>query len=192
MRRSIPLLALSLAACATTGTPDEFGSERATTTISGSAGGAEGSVGSSTMTLSRTADNTGVTSQIAATPDRVVQALREVYPQVGIEVGTLDTNQRLVGNRQIRATRRLGQRPLSAFVRCGTTATGAPAEDQYRVQMDVLSRVRPAGQESTLETRVQATATAQGQNTSVACTSTGVLEETIAKGVQLKAATSGS
>lgn len=190
MRYSIPLLALALGACATAGAPASSGAgtDRSTTTISTGGMGHGGNMGSGTVTVSRTADNSAVMTEIAAAPDRVVEALREVYPQMGIEVGTLDTNQRLVGNRQLRLMRRLGERPLSAYIRCGSTPIGAPAEEQYRVNMDVLSTVRAVGQESVLETRVLATATPQGQTHLVPCTSTGVLEAAIAKGVQLRAA----
>ena len=193
MRISAPLLALALGACASAGTggPDASPPPPQTTTISGATTGQEGSLGSGTFTVSTTRDAGVSRMELAATPERVFTALRAAYPAIGIEVGTVDSEQRVVGNRRLEVSRRLGSSPVSRYLRCGETAFGSPAADQHRVRIHMVSTVAPAGQGSSVVTQLQATATPTGQNNQIACSSTGVLEDALTKAVQLRLAAGG-
>lgn len=185
-----PLLAMALAACASTagsGAPPP----PTTTTISMAGTGGGGSLGSGTIGVRTTPDNGMTKTEVAATPERVFAALKEAYPTVGVQVGTVDEAQRMVGNRRLEISRSLGSSPISRYLRCGETAFGAPAADQHRVRLNMVSTVQPSGEGSVVETLVQATATPVGQSNATNCSSTGVLEETLSKALQLKLATGG-
>ena len=181
---------LALAGCASTpgaGSPPP----PATTTISMAGTGGQGSVATGTLAVRTTADAGLTRLELAATPERVFAALREAYPAIGVQVGTVDSEQRMVGNRRLEISRKLGSSPISRYIRCGETPFGAPAADQHRVRVNMVSTVRPQGEGSLVETVLQATSTPAGQNTVTNCSSTGVLEELLAKSVQLKLATGG-
>ena len=185
-----PLLTLALAACASTtgtGAPPP----PATTTISMAGGGGDGSMSTGTFGVRTTADAGLTRTEVAATPERVFAALKEAYPTIGVQVGTVDDAQRMVGNRRLEISRRLGSSPISRYLRCGETAFGAPAADQHRVRLNMVSTVRPAAEGSVVETVVQATATPAGQSNGANCSSTGILEENLAKAVQVRLATGG-
>lgn len=184
-----PLLALALGACASTAGTGSAPPPPTTTTISMAGTGGGGSLGSGTVGVRSTADAGMTRTELAAPPERVFAALREVYPAIGVEVGTVDDAQRIVGNRRLEISRRLGSSPISRYLRCGETAFGAPAADQHRVRVNMISTVRAAGEGSVVETVLQATATPVGQNTVSTCQTTGVLEENLAKALQLRLAT---
>lgn len=183
------LLPAALAACAPSGVyTGSAPPPPVTTTISMAGTGDGGGLGTGTIGVTTTRAGGSVSAEFAATPDLVFAALQSVYPQLGVEVGTLVPAERMVGNRQLNVSRRLGTRPLSTFLRCGETAFGAPAADQHRVRVNIVSTVRGRGEGSVMETTLAATATPVGQNTVSICTSTGVLEEDLAKAVQLSLA----
>lgn len=183
MRAIIPIAALvTLVACAgaATGGRGDL-PERTTTTVSMPATGAGGSLGSGTMDVTTTRDRSPVVATVALSADALWAALPAAYQAVGIEVGTIDHENRMIGNRRLRVSRRLGGQPLSRYLRCGDTPFGAPQADQYPVELSVLTRVVPDGDRSRMETSVQASAVnAANGGARTACTSTGAIERALA------------
>lgn len=109
------------------------------------------------------------------------RSLLEAYEATDIPLGVVSTRDRTMGNPALVVRGRLGGTPLSDFVDCGIIL-GGPAANVYRVQLSVLSSLRPAAGDSVqLRTRVRATASDPGQSSpATQCTSTGKLEERIA------------
>lgn len=187
-RPALALLALALSACA--GTTAGTSPTRSTTSVSMPAGGPQGSVGTGSVSVTTHADAGPSVAELTVSADAAFQALPQVYQDLGIPMGTQDPAQRLFGNRKVQVSRRLGRQPLSRVVNCGNTAFGAPVADSYRVQLSIVSTVRPEGSGSRLETRVEASAAQPGvSGAPVACASTGWLEERIATGVRVRTTT---
>ncbi len=177
------LSAAALAGCATAAAPGEV-PQRTTHVVPYTAANSN-----ATQTSITTFANTGpIASEIAASADEVYAALPGVYGELGIAPGMADAGNRTFGNRRVEASRRLGQVPLSRYLRCGENAFGAPVADSYRIQLAVVSTVAPREGGSTIQTTVEATASSPGQSSSVQCTSTGALERAIANGATLRAA----
>ena len=128
-----------------------------------------------------TEDLRPATATVAAKPEVVIPALRDSYEELGIKVDVYQvgagTGQ--VGNRYFIKTFRLGKAPLSTYLDCGRTMTGAAADD-YKITMSVLSTVSAVGDSSAVHTRASAradpTAAAGG---SVSCRSIGTLESAL-------------
>lgn len=182
------LLCLPLAACgATSGTTS--GPVRNTTTISTgmSAGGRQGTA---TEELASYTDVRAIGTDLPASVDRVWAVLPSVYEKLGVSVQMVDPDRKMMGNRALQVSHRLGRQPLSRFVSCGYTVTGASIEDTYRVTMAVISTVQPAGAGSRVETTVTATAKDLGtSNPPVNCTSRENLEKLITNQLQIELAT---
>ena len=125
---------------------------------------------------------------VPAAPNRVFDAAKLVYEELGVPAGTHDPATGRIGNLDFWKQRRLGNEPLSAYLNCGDSFTG-PLANTYRIYISLLSIVRPDGKGgSELETAFHA----QAQNMEgssgdrIACGSTGRLEERIRKTVLLK------
>ena len=119
---------------------------------------------------------------IPASPDAVLEALVQVWGNVGIEIAGMNPDTRAVNNQDFRISRRLGGERLSRYLECGSGTIGGFA-DHFRVQMNILSHVeaKPDGR-STLHTTIQAVGNnPEGtSNTRVPCASTHQLERRIA------------
>ena len=125
---------------------------------------------------------------VPAAPNRVFDALKAVYEELGVPAGTNDPASGRFGNTDFWKSRRFANEPISAFLSCGESFTG-PVANNYRIYISLISLVRPDGKGgSELETAF----TAQAQNMEgssadrIPCGSTGKLEERIRKGVLLK------
>jgi hypothetical protein len=71
---------------------------------------------------------------------------------------------------------RLGGKPLSDYVGCGTITTGQAA-DNYRVTMSLVSHVTPAASNSRVETQLTAYAEDIGSSKgTLSCLTLGTLE----------------
>ncbi|HEX5725691.1 MAG TPA: hypothetical protein VFX98_09525 [Longimicrobiaceae bacterium] len=180
---------LALAACgpATTGTTPQ----RSTTTISLPASGSQGvgatgtALGTGTTSITSYNEVGPVLTRLQASPDEVWRILPVVYQVARIPLGTLDTSERLLGNRKLTVTRQLNGEPLSRIVNCGTSGMGSNVADTYRVVLYVESRVRAVEGGASLETTVQGQATQPAVSSPpVQCYSTGQLERMIAREVQ--------
>lgn len=170
------LAALALGACATATGDETLGAPKVTTVST---------TGGATVAIESQPTTGGRSATIAAAPERVWEVLPAVYQGLGVTVGTINPAARVLGNTSLRLNRRLGGEPVSRFVECGTTATGFPIADAYRVEMSVMTGVAPMAPGSRVETHVNA----QAVNPSVSgapvhCTTTGRLEQLIADRVK--------
>ena len=113
---------------------------------------------------------------IEAPPTATLAALNSAYADLGIEVKLWNPQTGEVGNKNFTKMYRLGGKPLSDYVGCGTTTTGAAA-DSYRVTMSLVSRVTPAAGGSRVETQLTAYAEDIGSSKgTLACLTLGTLE----------------
>lgn len=124
----------------------------------------------------------GSTSGVAtlnAPPDVALAALSAAYSDLGIEVKLWNPPTGEVGNKNFSKMYRLGGKPLSAYVGCGTITTGEAA-DSYRVTMSLVSHVTPNGSGSKVETQLTAYAEDIGSSKgTLSCLTLGTLEERI-------------
>lgn len=163
------LLTGALGACASSGARNRAGPER--TTVTGTGFGpmqifTEPGVGSRT---------------IDAESADIWAILPGVYEQLQIPVSHTDPGLKELGNRRYRARRVEGDR-MSKYVRCGTSMTGALA-DEYNLTLSVVTRLtdEPGG-----KTKVLTTVDAIGRpratsGNPVRCESAGVLELRVAQ-----------
>jgi hypothetical protein len=131
VRRHAPLsvILLSLASCATS-TAGTSGSE--TVRVIG-AGGAM------TAEIHPTDESRG--GEIAIPVDRAWAAMRAVYDSLRLPVATVDPTTHMIESPTLRLRRRLGDTPLSRYLRCGNTQV-APSADTYEVQLLVRTTLR--------------------------------------------------
>jgi hypothetical protein len=177
------LLALALAACATT-EPGHL-PERHTTAVSVAT--AEG--GTRTIFLRTALEDGARAGRILAPADAVWQAVALVYEELGIPLETIDPATRRIGNTSFVRSRQLGGRPLSAYLACGYDAVGSPVADSHRLQLEVMSQVVGRGEETDLTILVRGVALPGAASTNrVPCRTTGALEQRIANAVALHAA----
>ena len=122
-------------------------------------------------------DQRPISDSLPAVPARAYQALVTAYSGLGVREVVSNPETGLIAIAEHRARGTIaGQRP-SRFVSCGTTLTGARADEDLLV-VSVVSRIKPVGADASIvETHVVATATdARGSGYRQACTSTGQLE----------------
>ena len=170
-----------LAGCASGGTPGPTtGPQNATTRIET----AEGSIDIRTTRSDPTA-----AFAIAAPPDRVWRALSVVYEDLKLQVNTLDTQQRRIGVENARIRRQLGGTRLSKYLSCGERM-GNPVAETDEITLTLFTQVVPSGTgQSTLHTRVEATAKAMGvSGAPINCATTGELEQRIVEMVRTRVA----
>jgi hypothetical protein len=113
---------------------------------------------------------------IEAPPAAVLAALDSAYADLGIEVKLWNPQTGEVGNKNFKKMYRLGGKPLSDYLGCGTITTGQVA-DNYRVTMSLVSHVTPAGTVSRVETQLTAYAEDIGSSKgTLSCLTLGTLE----------------
>lgn len=125
---------------------------------------------------------------VADLPARRVDAwphLLEAWAEAGLPDPVIDRAgyMLVVTNRTVQ--RRLGRRPMSAYLSCGTSISG-PNADSHRIRLSAQTLLESAGPErSLLHVRIEATAfsTEGASATPLACASLGTLEALIVKGV---------
>lgn len=176
MRHLFAIALLAAAACAPT----------ATSTASGGAGNGPARILTSGSGVDFVLDESAPLKPhaVPAAPHLVFAALPEVYRVLGVPPGTSDPAGRVFGNQRFTARRELGGQPLSRYLACGHTATGAPIADSYRVQLSLLTTVQPGqGGGSLVQTQVGASAqSVEGSSSNrVQCATTGALELRIAR-----------
>jgi hypothetical protein len=179
-----------LGGCASTGTPspdDHQPTDRIAaigpsgSASKGSPGG--GSVGNDMdLVLHATDSYTGINARINASPSSIMETLVNVYPDLGIPVGTLMASTGQIGNRTYRVPgHRLKTIQLSQVLDCGAgSLTGRPA-DVDEITINVISTIKHATDSgSVVNTYLSATARGYtSSNDPVHCASTGVLERMI-------------
>ncbi|MSR02290.1 MAG: hypothetical protein EXR94_06070 [Gemmatimonadetes bacterium] len=127
---------------------------------------------------------------VAAGRDAAWLALTEVFKSFDIPMSYSDQAAGEVGTIKAKMMRRLGKQPLSQYLRCGEGLTG-PNADSYVVYFSIAGFVKAAANnEVTVATLVTAHAIdlPNGRNDVMFCTTSGRLEEKIAKAVQLRLA----
>jgi hypothetical protein len=111
-----------------------------------------------------------------APPAAALAALNSAYADLGIEVKLWNPQTGEVGNRNFTKMYRLGRKPLSDYVGCGTITTGQAA-DNYRVTMSLVSHVTPAASSSRVVTQLTAYAEDIGSSKgTLSCLTRGTLE----------------
>jgi len=171
MRQAMVAACVMLAGCASggAGTTSAPPMEQ-TTRITSDAGTAE---------LRTTRSDPTAAFAIAAPPERVFRALSTVYQDLGLTVNVLDTQGRRLGVESGRIRRQLGGQRLSRYLECGERLGGRVAETDD-ITFTLMTAVAADGQNSTLRTRVEATARPIGvSGNPITCATTGNLEERI-------------
>ena len=180
MRALLPLSLLSFGACASGGALPSSGPVSTTTTIVAAATPSPTSMAAD-VTMKR--DESGVVTAIAAPPEQAWNALVATYASLGVPPGTVNVQQRVYGNEALEPKdgKVAGMR-TSLVLSCGTSPTGVPLAQSYRVRVSVVSMIAPAEGGSRLTTRVMGTAASReiAGSTPVTCGSSGKLEERIA------------
>jgi hypothetical protein len=121
---------------------------------------------------------------LAVASDRVWAALIQVYGELGIPLTVADTQSRVIGALRVAQRKSIGGQQLSRLLECGMSSYG-PNADRYAVQLTALSSVESVGGKlTTVETRVGGSASPNGINSTVACASSGVLEEKVSSMVR--------
>lgn len=119
-------------------------------------------------------------------PALLLPVVRSVYEDLGIDVKLFDPRTGEVGNRNFSKSYRLAGVPLSKYVGCGSNAAGSAA-DNYRIKMNIVSRITSAGEGSRMETLLSATADDVGSSKGqLACETLGALETRINEAVAAK------
>lgn len=124
-----------------------------------------------------TAGPSSANARVEFSADRVWSLVPSVYSVLTIPVSGIDSaRKRIVGT--IHARRAFRDKPVSTFLDCGQSLTGANA-DSYSVAMRLTTQVEPAGPGSSrVRTLVDAAGTSSAGAT-IRCSSTGTLESNI-------------
>lgn len=136
----------------------------------------------------RTVEDLSVSSdRIEGPVERAWSELPGVYRELGIPIGSIDGETRVLGHQGFRVQGEIGDTRLSSFLRCGRSMTGDHADD-YDVAMAVLTQVIEAEEGTVVSTHINASASpASISGHAVRCGTTGRLEQSIAKLVELRA-----
>lgn len=129
-------------------------------------------------------DVTPVRDTVNAIVEEVWNLVPEAYVQLGVPIGGVNPEARLLGNNGFRAEGNFGDMRLSELVSCGRTMTGDIAEE-YDLRFVVMTQVQDAEGRSVVTSVVRATARPRGvSGNAVRCSSTGKLEREIVKRVR--------
>ena len=108
--------------------------------------------------------------------------LSQVYPDLGIPIGTMVSGTGQIGNTNYRVPgHRLKTTQLSRIIECGQESVSGGRADVDEITLNVLSTVKPVGDSGSVVSTVL-TATARPQGTSsdpVHCATSGALERMI-------------
>ena len=135
-------------------------------------------------------DSGTVAASIPASPGAVFWAARQIFSEFKIPTPEADSARGYLVNRRFIKLRSLAGSPLSTFLNCGTGITG-PNADAFRVTMAIGAFIEPAGPTASrlrLNLVAGAESTEGASKSAVACASTGVLEERLARLIRTRAA----
>lgn len=124
----------------------------------------------------------GTEAHIRASQASVMATLSQIYPDVGVPVGTLVSTAGEIGNQNYRVPgHRLKNLQLSQVLDCGQESVSGSRADVDEITLNVLSTVKPAGDSgSVVSTFVTATARPFGTSSDpVTCATSGALERLI-------------
>jgi len=122
---------------------------------------------------------------VTASRDSAWVALQDAFKQLDVPLDFSDKVAGEMGTVRAKLYRRLGKAPVSDFLRCGEGISG-PNADSYVVYLSVVGFVRPAQDGGTTVVALitgQAVDLPNGRNDVVPCTTTGKLEDKVAKSV---------
>ncbi|MGH7575811.1 MAG: hypothetical protein ACREM1_11895 [Longimicrobiales bacterium] len=174
MRWSAILLASSLAACGTASSSIAPGPELPAQVTPTSTG--------AHVRLNRNERVVG--DVVALSPDAAWTAVLDFYRELGIPIEAHDPAGRVIASEAFRAPRRLLDRPLSDYLDCGTSLTGARV-NTWSVSAQLMTQVESTGEGTAVRSRLTATARPRdGSSTPpVPCSSLGVLEREVVRRV---------
>lgn len=166
--RALP--ALALAACASGGASGSAAPVETTRTVITSAS-------PTTSDIELVKDTRLAVHRTTATPDRVWAALPAALADLGLTGGPQTGQARTYLASVASIRRQLNKVPLSRYLECGTTPSGASGADTHLIRLQVTSIVEPDPQGARVRTQVLARATSiEGSAGIIDCSTTGVLE----------------
>lgn len=133
------------------------------------------------------------TVRVRRSASLTLSALSQVYADIGVPIGTMQSAQGVIGNARYRVpSRGLSGIRLSSVLDCGVDPHAGPRTDSYEVMLSVLSTVAPDGDSASYVTTViEGQARPRGaSNDAIHCSTTGSLENVIAD--RLKARLAGA
>jgi hypothetical protein len=162
-----------LAGCASSGTPSPDEHSPTDRIVSTNGNGQ----------VTRTTDSySGTEAQVHAPPSSVMTALSQVYPDLGIPVGTMVSATGQIGNTNYRVPgHRLKTMQLSRILECGQESVSGSRADVDDITISVLSTIKPVGDSgSVVSTFLTATARTLGTSSDpIHCATNGALERMI-------------
>jgi hypothetical protein len=173
MRSSIAFLSVLLAAgCASTRAVETTRSSPATTIVQTAEG---------TYDLQMFPETRVASHWVSVSREDLWRLLPAVYSELGISPGTVNPEEWVFGNRDVRVRRIAGERPAK-FLDCGKNPIGAPIANTSALHLGVTTSLEGTGNGTEVTTRLVARARPpSGGATEVLCTSTGELERHIAQ-----------
>ena len=164
------LPALALAACASGGASGSAAPVETTRTVITSAS-------PTTSDIELVKDTRLAVHRTTATPERVWAALPAALADLGLTGGPQTGQARTYLASVASIRRQLNKVPLSRYLECGTTPSGASGADTHLIRLQVTSIVEPDPQGARVRTQVLARATSiEGSAGIIDCSTTGVLE----------------
>lgn len=172
--------ALAITACASA--PPGGASTAVASSPVGGTGGASRGVG-----IEITTRNEGAQSTFAADPAAVFAALEASYVALSIPLSKRDDAARMLGNDGIKMRRQLGKIELRRAFDCGGTS-GMPNSETYTITAGITTTVLADPTKGSVITTL-IDASAENPNypgSGVRCSSTGTIEEAIAKEIRTR------
>lgn len=131
-------------------------------------------------------DTIGTAVPVRGSPGAVFTALRNALDSLGVAATVRDSAAGVVGNLELKLTRRFANKAMSTWVDCGIGHTG-PTANAYRVNMAIMAGVATA-KDGGSNVRIAVAAGAQAFSgplgDPIACESTGAIERRVLDIVQ--------
>lgn len=136
--------------------------------------------GDRSITLRTTEDIYVSNDTLPEASGNLYRQLAATYDEMGIPITKVNPEANLIGAVETRLRGDLGGRPLSRYLRCGSSITGSIAE-QYQVYLTVVTQVEPLETgEAGVFTHLTAIAQQGGRSgNNIRCATRGVLEREI-------------
>lgn len=142
--------------------------------------------------IERTRSDRSRSETLPVSAREIWSVLPGVYRELEIPVGTMDSQRMMYGNTRHRVSRRLADRRLSTYFRCGRSGGfGGEIADAAPLTLSVLTTITGRGAEDDEEATVRTVAAAEtrgadGTSALRECTSTGALEALITTMIQYR------
>lgn len=127
-------------------------------------------------------DQAGSRAVIAAPVDSVWEAVAASYAMLGVTRTFINQATGEQGNLRLVMSRKFFNQPVSSYLNCGDDPFSGPNANAHPVTVSLITRVRPEGTGSTIQTLLSGTVNKTGANSgAIYCATSGALEEHIAK-----------